>query len=58
VALIFYTLKNQEKRNLQRRERESKYQEIIENLTYKFNLVKYVKRDVIEIKDFVSRQNP
>lgn len=56
VALIFYILKNQEKRDLRQEERESKYQEIISSLTDKLNLVEDVKKDVEEIKDFVFKQ--
>ncbi|WP_459195704.1 BhlA/UviB family holin-like peptide [Wukongibacter baidiensis] len=57
VALIFYILKNQEKRDLRQEERESKYQDIIANLTDKLNLVEDVKKDVEEIKDYVFKQN-
>jgi hypothetical protein len=56
VALIFYILKNQEKRDLRQEEREEKYQEIISNLTDKLNLVEDVKKDVEEIKDYVFRK--
>lgn len=56
VALIFYILKNQEKRDLRQEEREKKYQEIISNLTDKLNLVEDVKKDVEEIKDCVFKK--
>lgn len=53
VALIFYILKNQEKRDLKQEEREIKYQSIISNLTDKFNLIEDVKKDVEELKNFI-----
>ena len=56
VALIFYILKNQEKRDLRQEEREEKYQDIISNLTDKLNLVEDVKKDVEEIKDYVFKK--
>lgn len=56
VALIFYILKNQEKRDLRQEDREKKYQEIISNLTDKLNLVEDVKKDVEEIKEHVFKK--
>jgi len=56
VALIFYILKNQEKRDLRQEDREKKYQEIISNLTDRFNLIEEVKRDVEEIKEYVFKK--
>lgn len=38
-VLIFYILKAQEKRDLKQDERESKYQEIISNLSSKFEVI-------------------
>lgn len=55
VALIFYILKAQEKRDVKQEEREVKYQDIISKLTDKFNIVEEVKKDVEEIKDFVFK---
>lgn len=57
VVLIFYILKNQEKRDLRQEDRENKYQEIISNLTDKFNLVEDVKKDVEDIKNYVFKKN-
>ncbi|WP_236905078.1 BhlA/UviB family holin-like peptide [Clostridium formicaceticum] len=54
--LIFYILKNQEKRDLRQEERELKYQNIISNLTEKLNLVEEIKEDVLEIKNFVFKK--
>ena len=58
VALIFYILKNQEKRDLRQEDREKKYQEIISSLTDKLNLVEDVKKDVEEIKEHVFKNRP
>ncbi|MCT4618886.1 MAG: BhlA/UviB family holin-like peptide [Marinisporobacter sp.] len=57
VGLIFYILKNQEKRDLRQEDRENKYQEIIRNLTDKLNLVEDVKKDVEDIKNYVFKKN-
>ncbi len=57
VALIFYILKAQEKRDLKQEEREKNYQGIIEKLTEKFNLVEDVKKDVEEIKEKLTLNN-
>lgn len=39
VALIFYILKVQKKRDAKQEEREKNYQSILEKLTEKFNIV-------------------
>lgn len=52
VTLIFYILKNQEKRDLKQEERETKYQEIISSLSDKLNLIEDVKKDVEDIKEY------
>lgn len=52
VALIFYILKAQEKRDSKQEEREKNYQAIINKLTDKFNIVEEVKKDVEEIKEY------
>ncbi|MEA4826379.1 MAG: BhlA/UviB family holin-like peptide [Clostridium sp.] len=57
VALIFYILKAQEKRDLKQEEREKNYQSIIEKLTEKFNIVEDVKKDVEEIKEQLIVKN-
>ncbi|OOB76683.1 hypothetical protein AXF41_11120 [Clostridium haemolyticum] len=57
VALIFYILKAQEKRDTKQELRERNYQSIIENLTDKFNLVEDVKKDVEDIKEFIHKTN-
>ena len=57
VSLVFYVLKNQEKRDIKQDDREKKYQEIIVNLTDKLNIVEDVKKDVEEIKSYVRERN-
>lgn len=57
VALIFYILKAQEKRDIKQEEREKNYQGIIEKLTEKFNIVEDVKKDVEEIKEKLTLNN-
>ncbi len=53
VALIFYILKSQEKRDQKQDEREKKYQEIVENLTEQLYIVKELKENIEEIKDLI-----
>jgi hypothetical protein len=55
VGLIYYILKNQEKRDLRQEERESKYQDIITTLSEKFNVVEGVKKNVEEIKVILEK---
>lgn len=55
VALIFYILKAQEKRDLTQAEREEKYQEIITKLTDEFNVIKDIQKDVLDIKDYLNK---
>lgn len=50
VSLIFYILKNQEKRDVKQEQREVKYQEIISSLTQRLNTLDDIKDDVLEIK--------
>lgn len=44
VALIFYILKAQEKRDTKQEEREKNYQAIIQQLTQEFNIIEDVKK--------------
>ncbi|MCY6372793.1 BhlA/UviB family holin-like peptide [Clostridium ganghwense] len=55
VALIFYILKTQEKRDVRQEERENNYQGIIAKLTDKFNIVEDVKKDVEDIKQHIFK---
>ncbi|MCY6485391.1 BhlA/UviB family holin-like peptide [Clostridium aestuarii] len=57
VALIFYILKAQEKRDVKQEEREKNYQTIIGKLTEKLNIVEDVKKDVEEIKEQLIVKN-
>ncbi|WMJ79873.1 BhlA/UviB family holin-like peptide [Clostridium sp. MB40-C1] len=57
VALIFYILKAQEKRDVRQEEREKNYQDIIKNITEKFNIVDEVKEDVKDIKDHIFKNH-
>lgn len=50
VALIFYILRAQEKRDAKQEQREENYQGIIRRLTDKFNVVEEIKKDVEDIK--------
>lgn len=56
VILIFYILKAQEKRDSKQEEREKNYQQIISKLTDKFNIIEDVKKDVEEIKGYISKK--
>lgn len=55
VALIFYILKAQEKRDVKQEQREANYQSIIKNLTDKLGLLKEVKSDIKEVKEVILR---
>lgn len=50
VALIFYILRAQEKRDEIQEKREKKYQKIIENMTDRLDILSYLSDDVKEIK--------
>jgi hypothetical protein len=50
VFLIFYILKNQEKRDVKQDEREKNYQDIIKQLTEKFEILDDIKSNIEEIK--------
>lgn len=56
MILIFYILKNQEKRDMKQEERESRFQQIIIELTDKLGIIEDVKDTVIEIKDCLSNK--
>ncbi len=55
VALIFYILRNQEKRDLKQEEREKNYQEIISQLKEKLNIIEEVRNDVEKIKEHLFK---
>ncbi len=56
VFLIFYILKNQDKRDKNQDERENKYQDIISTLTDHLKLIEDVKEDVKEVKNFIFKE--
>lgn len=56
VAMIFYVMKAQEKRDLRQEEREKNYQSIISSLTDKLNIVEGIKVDVAHIKEFLKNK--
>lgn len=58
IALIFYILKTQEKRDSKQEEREKNYQTIISKLTEKFHIIEEVKKDVEEIKESIEITMP
>jgi len=53
VSLLFYILRNQEKRDQKQDERESRYQELLEKLTEQLDIVNDMKEDIEEIKSRV-----
>lgn len=64
VLLLFYVLKQQEKRDLKSDEREKNYQTtinknqgIIQELAENLNVVEEVKKDVEDIKTYVFKRN-
>lgn len=54
IALIFYILKSQEKRDLAQAQREEKYQEIIRTLTDRLEAIEEIKSDIDEIKSKIT----
>lgn len=55
IALIFYILKAQEKRDVRQEEREKNYQNIIAGLSDKLNLVEDIKTEISEIKKILVK---
>lgn len=55
VALIFYILKNQNKRDLKQEEREKNYQDIIAQLKESLNMIEEVRNDVEKIKEHLFK---
>lgn len=52
IGLLFYVLKQQEKRDLKSEERESNYQRIISELSEKYS---EIAKDVKDVKDFIFK---
>lgn len=55
VSLIFYILKAQEKRDEIQEKREEKYQEIIENMASRLEVLTHLSDDVSEIKSKLNK---
>lgn len=55
VALIFYILKAQEKRDELQEKRELKYQEIIENMANRLDILEDLSEDIKGIKVKMSK---
>lgn len=56
IALIFYILKSQKKKNKKQEKKDLEYQEIISNLTDEINITKEKKKDIEEIKSHLINQ--
>lgn len=55
ILLIFFILKNQQKRDVLQTQRENNYQSIIEKLTERLDLLNSIKEDLAEIKNVVEK---
>ncbi|WP_346887908.1 BhlA/UviB family holin-like peptide [Clostridium sp. UBA1056] len=55
VSLLFYILKNQEKRDEKQEEREKNYQDIISKMSDKLIIVEDIKKDVGDVKDYIIK---
>lgn len=51
IILIFYILKAQETRDTRQEQREKNYQDMIDQLTQKFDILKNIETNIIDIKD-------
>jgi hypothetical protein len=56
VILIFYILKNQEKRDLKQEVREKSYQKIILKLTKEFQVIQDIEQNINEIKETIDNK--
>ena len=57
LALIFFILRAQEKRDAKQDEREQNYQKIIEELTQKLHIITDMQGDIEKIRDAVTTHN-
>lgn len=55
VSLLFYILKNQEKRDEKQEEREKNYQDIISKMSDKLIIVEDIKKDMGDVKDYIIK---
>lgn len=51
VALLFYILRSQEKRDQKQEERETNYRELLTNLSHTLNIVESIQNDIDQIKN-------
>ena len=54
LALIFFILRAQERRDTKQDEREQNYQKIIEKLTQKLHIITDMREDLEKIRDTVT----
>ena len=54
VALMFYIIKNQEKRDAVQNERELNYQKLLSELSMKFEIIKEIQEDLRIVKDKIE----
>lgn len=55
VALIFYIIKNQEKRDEIQNEREKNYQSLLSELSQKFEIIKEIQNDISDLKSTIIK---
>ena len=51
VALLFYILRSQEKRDEKQEEREANYRELLTDLSHKLDIVESIQNDINQIKN-------
>ena len=54
VALMFYIIKNQEKRDAIQNEREANYQKLLSELSMKFEIIKEIQENIKTVKDRIQ----
>ena len=57
IVLIVYILKKQEERDMKQDEREKNYQELLRELSAKFEIINLIQADVKEIKEEFKKIN-
>lgn len=55
VALVFYIIKTQEKRDKMQSNREENYQKLLTDLSRKFGVVQEIQSEVKEIKEIIKK---
>ncbi len=51
VILLFYIIRNQEKRDQKQDDRESNYQDLLHELTLQLNIIKEIKEEINDVKN-------